>query len=243
VDQGLATDQVGGLLLAAVAACAALSLALPGRHRLAAETSWCALGVAALACSAEDPGWLSWALAGYGLSALAISVRKDRRAVGLVGGLLLSASSWVRLADAGVTAPEPYVAPLAAAAVVAGFLRRRSHPTAGSWECFGTALTVGLVPSLLRSFGDEDPTRGLLLLVACVAVVLVGGATRQQAPLALGAAVGALDALWLVAPYANELPRWVLLAGLGLLLVVLGATYEARLRDVRRLRDAFDGLS
>jgi hypothetical protein len=243
VDQGLATDQVGGLLLAAVAVCGALSLVLPGLHRLAAEVSCGAVAVAALACAADDPGWLSWTLAGSGLVALAISVKKDRRAVGLVGGLLLSASSWVRLADAGVTAPEPYVAPLAAAALVAGVLRRRSHPTAGSWECFGAALAVGLVPSLLRSFGDEDPTRGLLLLVVCVAVVLVGAATKQQAPLALGAVVGGLDALWLVAPYANALPRWVLLGGLGLLLVALGATYEARLRDVRRLRDAFDDLS
>jgi hypothetical protein len=243
VDQGLATDQVGGLLLAAVAVCGALSLVLPGLHRLAAEVSCGAVAIAALGCAAYAPGWLSWVLAGSGLVALAISVKKDRRAVGLVGGLLLSASSWVRLADAGVTAPEPYVAPLAAAALVAGVLRRRSHPTAGSWECFGAALTVGLVPSLLKSFGDEDPTRGLLLLVVCVAIVLVGGATKQQAPLALGAVVGALDALWLIAPYANELPRWVLLAGLGLLLVVVGATYEARLRDVRALRERFDELS
>ena len=242
-DRGLAVDQVGGLLLAGVAVCAALSFVLPGLHRFAAELSAAVVAVAALACTAEDPGWLSWVLAGNGLVALAISVRSDRRLVGLLGGLLLSASSWVRLADAGVRAPEPYVAPVAAAALVAGFLRRRSHPTAGSWECFGAALTVGLVPSLLKSFGDEDPTRGLLLLLVCVAVVIVGATSRQQAPLALGAVIGGLDALWLIAPYANALPRWLLLGTLGLLLVVLGATYEARLRDVRRLRQAFDAFS
>jgi hypothetical protein len=73
-------------------------------------------------------------------------------------------------------------------------------------------------------------------------VVLVGAATRQQAPLAVGAVVGMLDTLWLLAPYANALPRWLLLGGIGLLLVVVGATYESRLRDVRGLRERYDGL-
>jgi hypothetical protein len=148
----------------------------------------------------------------------------------------------VRLADAGVTAPEPYVAPLAIAALVAGWLRRRSHPAAGSWEAYGSAVALGLVPSLLRSFADDTPTRGLLVLVAAVVVVLVGGWAKQQAPLAIGAVVAVVDAVWLLAPYANALPRWLLLGGLGLLLVLVGATYEARLRDLRRLRDRYDAL-
>jgi hypothetical protein len=241
--QGLAADQVGGLLLAAVGACAVLGLVLRDHHRLGAEVAGAGVAVAAVACAAEDPGWLSWTLAGAGLAALVVSVRPDRRAVGLVGGLLLSGSSWVRLADAGVHAPEPYVAPLATAALVAGWFRRRSHPTASSWEAYGTALTLALLPSLFRSFGDDTPTRGLLLLVACVSLLLIGAATRQQAPLALGAVVGVVNALWLLGPYANALPRWLLLGGLGLLLVVLGATYEARLRDVRRLRASFDAFA
>ena len=243
-DQGLSTDQVGGLLLAAVGACALLSLLLRDEdHRLGADVAGAGTAIAAVACAANDPGWLSWTLGGAGLAALVMSVRQDRRPVGLVGGLLLSASSWVRLADAGVQAPEPYVAPLAAAALVAGWFRRRSHPTASSWEAYGAALSLALIPTLLRSFADETPTRGLLLLVFCVGLVLVGSATREQAPLALGAVVGALDALWLLAPYANALPRWLLLGFLGLLLVAVGATYEARLRDVRTLRNRFDALS
>jgi len=243
-DQGLAADQVGGLLLAAVAVCALLALVLRDQnHRLGTEVAGASTAIAAIACAAGDPGWLSWTLAGSGLAALVVSVRPDRRPVGLLGGLLLSASSWVRLADAGVKAPEPYVAPLAAAALVAGWFRRRSHPTASSWEAYGTALSLALFPSLLRSFADATPARGLLLLVACVSLVLIGAATRQQAPLALGAVVGAVDAVWLLAPYANALPRWLLLGSFGLLLVLVGATYEARLRDVRRLRERYDALT
>jgi hypothetical protein len=78
--------------------------------------------------------------------------------------------------------------------------------------------------------------------VVAVGLALLGGATRQQAPLAIGAGVAALDALRLRAPYADAVPPWGLLGGLGLLLVLAGATYEARLRDLRRLREAFDAM-
>jgi hypothetical protein len=54
--------------------------------------------------------------------------------------------------------------------------------------------------------------------------------------------VAVVEAVWLLAPYANALPRWLLLGLLGLLLVLVGATYEARLRDLRRLRERFDAL-
>jgi hypothetical protein len=242
VHEGLAADQVGGLLLVALAVCTALATALQLEHRWGAEGAGTAVAIAAVACATSDPGWLSWVLAGAGLAALVVSTRRDRRAVGLVGGLLLSASSWVRLADADVTAPEPYVAPVAVLALVVGLLRRRSHPTAGSWEVYGSAIALGLVPSLVQSFADDTPTRGLLVLVAAVAVVLVGGWAKQQAPLAIGAAVAVVEAVWLLAPYANALPRWLLLGLLGLLLVLVGATYEARLRDLRRLRERFDAL-
>jgi len=58
----------------------------------------------------------------------------------------------------------------------------------------------------------------------------------------IGGSVLAVDALHLLAPYASALPRWTLLAGAGTVLVVLGATYEQRLRDVTRLRERYDGL-
>jgi hypothetical protein len=243
--RGLAVDQVGGLLLAAVVVCAALAVVLRLEHRWGAEAALVATALAAVSCAAagEDPGWTSWTLGGSGVAALAVATRRDRRVVGLLGGLLLSASSWVRLGDAGVDAPEPYVAPLVASGAVAAWFRRRSHPQAGSWELYGATLGIALVPSLVRSWGEDQTGRALLLLAVAVAVALVGGATRQQAPLAVGSVVAALDALRLLAPYADAVPQWLLLGGLGLLLVLAGATYEARLRDLRRLRASFDAMS
>ncbi len=73
-----------------------------------------------------------------------------------------------------------------------------------------------------------------------------GAHRRLQAPLLLGGAVLAAVALHELAPYvvqvAGALPRWVPPALAGLLLLAVGATYEKRLRDARRLRDAIGRL-
>lgn len=243
VAEGLADEQVGAWLLAAAAVPVALTFVLRGSHRYGAEAAAAVLATTAVVLATNDAGWLSWTLAGAGLLALAVAVQPDRHAVGVLSALLLSASSWVRLVEADVVSPEPYVAPVAAIALGLGYLRRRSHPTLDTLSAYGPGLTFALLPSLLRSFADDAPTRGVLLLVVCVAVVLVGARTRTRAGLVVGTAVALADALNLVGPYAAALPRWLPLALLGLLLVVLGATYEQRLRDLKRIRDRYEQLS
>ncbi len=240
--QDLHTDQVGALLLAAVGAAVAASHLLTGERRLSAETSAVALGTVSVVLTAGDPGWWSWAFAVNGLLALVVAVRADRRAVGYAGALLLSASSWVRLADAHVHAPEPYVLPLAVMTLAIGHLRRRQHPAMGSFEAYAAGLTLALAPSLLKSLDDVDPYRALVVLVAGAAVVLVGAQQRLRAPLVIGGSAAAVEAVHLLAPYAAALPRWVVLASAGALLLGVGATYEQRLRDVNRIRERFDSF-
>jgi hypothetical protein len=113
----------------------------------------------------------------------------------------------------------------------------------GSFEAYAAGLTLALVPSLLKSLADPTPFRGLMVLLAAAAVVLVGSQQRLRAPLAIGAAVIAIDTVHLLAPYAVALPRWVILAVVGALLVGVGATYEQRLRDVHRLRERFENFA
>jgi hypothetical protein len=76
--------------------------------------------------------------------------------------------------------------------------------------------------------------------VAALLVTLAGARHHLQAPLLLGGAVLLLDALHELAPYlvqvTDALPRWVPPALAGLLLLALGATYEHRLRDARKMR-------
>lgn len=161
----------------------------------------------------------------------------------MAGGLLLSASSWVRLADAGVDAPEPYVLPLAAVALILGHLRSCAVPGTRSWAAYGPGLSLLLLPSLVASFDDDTLQRPLLLGLAALGVLLAGAYFRLQAPLCLGGAVLAVDALQLLAPYAAALPRWMSLGAVGVLLVAIGATYEQRRRDVARLRSGYDALA
>jgi hypothetical protein len=64
------------------------------------------------ATSADEATWFAvyLTLPGATVSAMAL-LRPDRRMVGWLGGFLLAAASWVRLADLGVDAPEAYTLP------------------------------------------------------------------------------------------------------------------------------------
>ena len=241
--RGLAAEQVGGLLLLAITALLAITPGLSAARGRALEAVAVGTGALAAGLAVRDAGWLSWVLAGLALLALATALRPDRRAVAVAGGLLLSASSWVRLADAGVSAPEPYVLPLAVAALTLGHLRRRAVPGTRSWQAYAPGLSVLLLPSLLASLDDDTATRALLIGGLALAVLLVGARARLQAPLAIGAAVLAVDAVQLVGPYAAALPRWSTLGVAGTLLVAVGATYEQRRREVNRLRETYAALS
>jgi hypothetical protein len=241
--QHLQVEQLGGALLLAVAAAVQLSFVLTTERRWSCEGAAAALGAVSVLLAAPDAGWLSWTLAVNGLLALTVAARKDRRLVGYAGALLLAGSSWVRLADAHVHAPEPYVLPLAAMTLVLGYLRRQAHPSMGSLEAYAGGLALGLLPSLLVSLDDASPFRALMVLLAGAVVVLVGGHQRLRAPLVIGGGVLAIEAVHLLAPYAAALPRWLVLAAAGAALVGVGATYEQRLRDVHRLRERFDSYA
>ena len=190
----------------------------------------------ALLASAEDPGWASWTLAVGGIAALVHALRPDRRVAAVVGGVLLSACSWVRLYIADVDVPEAYAAPLAVVALVTGHVRRRAAPIS-SWAAYGTGLSLALLPSLFVTVTDPGLTRPLTLGLVALVVVLIGARQRLQAPLVLGSITLAVDAIVQVAPLAAALPRWISLAIAGSILVGVGATYERRLRDLRRLHE------
>ncbi|WP_225845543.1 SCO7613 C-terminal domain-containing membrane protein [Streptomyces sp. HPF1205] len=210
---------------------------------LAVETAGYAVGAVALLMAAGDARALSTAMAVAGAAALGASLRADRRRAALpTATALLAAASWIRLALAGVEAPEPYTVPIGAVALVLGLLRRRRDPAAGSWTAYGPGLALSLLPALAAAWADTGWPRPLLLGLAALAVTLVGARRRLRAPLLLGGAVLLGDALHELAPALTRtlalLPRWVLPAAAGLLLVVVGATYERRLADGRRLREA-----
>ncbi|MFF4447483.1 SCO7613 C-terminal domain-containing membrane protein [Streptomyces sp. NPDC001502] len=232
-------------VLAVPALAAALGPRLGG-VRLPVEIAAAVAGVLAVGLSAGRAGTLALVLALAGVVCAGAAVRPDRRVLGWAAGALFAAATWVRLAEAGVSAPEAYTLPVTVPALVVGLLRRRRDPQASSWTAYGPGLAATLLPSLLAAWGDPGWLRPLLLGAAALVVTLLGARGRLQAPLLLGGAVLAAVAVHELAPYvvqvAGALPRWVPPALAGLLLLAVGATYERRLRDARRLRAAIGRL-
>ncbi|MGW7228073.1 SCO7613 C-terminal domain-containing membrane protein [Streptomyces cyaneofuscatus] len=196
----------------------------------------------AVGLAVPDAPFLALVLALCGVLAAGAAVRPERRpAAGYVAAVLFVAATWVRLAASEVSAPEAYTLPVTVPALVVGVLRRRKDPEASSWTAYGPGLAATLLPSLAVAWTDPDWVRPLLLGVAALVITLLGAKYRLQALLLLGGAVLALDTLHELAPYvvqvAGALPRWLPPALAGMLLLAVGATYEQRLRDARKLKD------
>ncbi|WP_228973049.1 SCO7613 C-terminal domain-containing membrane protein [Streptomyces sp. DH12] len=232
------------LVLVVPAAGAVVAARTGGAAATVAVEATAAVGLLlASVLAVADPPMLALVLSLGGVIAAGTALRPERRPSGYLAAGLFLLAAWTRLAAWDVTVPEAYTLPVTAPALVVGYLRRRRDPAVSSWTAYGAGLAVTLLPSLLAAWDDRHWLRPLLLGTAALAVTLVGARHRLRAPLVLGGSVLALVALHELAPYAAQivgaLPRWVLPALAGLLLLALGATYEQRLRDARRVREVF----
>ncbi|MFG2407380.1 SCO7613 C-terminal domain-containing membrane protein [Streptomyces brevispora] len=241
---GLAAHRAAPLILAVPAVTVLLGARLKGRAvALPVELAGGAAALPAVGLAMGDMPFLALVLALCAVLAAGAALRPERRPVaGYLATALFVAAAWVRLSASGVSSPEAYTLPVTVPALVIGVLRRRRDPAASSWTAYGAGLAATLVPSLVAAWADPHWLRPLLLGTAALVITLLGARWRLQALLVLGGAVLALDALHELAPYVVQvvgtLPRWVAPALAGALLLAVGATYEKRLRDARRLRDA-----
>jgi hypothetical protein len=230
------------LLVLVVPAVAALLAARMGTSRatVPVEATGAAAALLAVGLAVTDPPLLTLVLAACAVVAAGTALRPDRRPVGYAATALFVLAAWVRLAAWQVDTPEAYTLPVTLPALLVGVLRRRRDPLASSWTAYGPGLAVTSLPSLAAAWTDPHWTRPLLLGTAALVVTLLGARHHLQAPLVLGGTVLALVTLHELAPYVVQvtgaLPRWAPPALAGLLLLALGATYEQRLRDVRRVR-------
>ncbi|MDN4174936.1 hypothetical protein QWY28_18380 [Nocardioides sp. SOB77] len=217
-------------VLLAVAALALL------RPRPELEAVAVASGAVAAAVAITGPTSLAVHLTAAGalLTAHALLVA-GRRPVAWLGGLLLAAATWVRLAEIGVTAPEAYTLPSAAALLLVGLARLRRDPAAPTGPALTPGLVLATVPTLLWVLALEPVSlRAALLGLGCLALVLGGTSVRWSAPVAVGWVVGAVLVVRELAPYAAATPQWILIGAAGTALTVVGTTWERRLGDLRR---------
>lgn len=128
---------------------------------------------------------------------------------------------------------EVYTAPLAAAAIVGGLYAMRRRPELGTWPALGGGMVFALVPSLPQAMADTLSVRALLLGLLAAGVVAVGAQRRWQAPFISGVVALALVAFSQVWPTVSAIPPWALLATGGVLLLVVGTTWERRVQQGR----------
>lgn len=176
-----------------------------------------------------------------GLSALPPARRRATTRLVVTAATCELVASWLLLAAADVGVIEAYTVPLALLAMLGGALELRRRPALRSWLAYGPALLAAFAPSLMLVFtgaGDGSPPRRLALGVGALMVVITGAVRRRQAPVVAGAVVLVAVALHELVVLFELLPTWLPLAIGGALLVILGATYEKRRRDLVRLRAA-----
>ncbi|WP_067433925.1 SCO7613 C-terminal domain-containing membrane protein [Nocardioides jensenii] len=170
------------------------------------------------------------------LAHLSALLNAHRRGLGWLGLGLMVVAQWVRLEQVGVETVEAYTLPLAVVLMAVGVLRMHlgaRHDRLPSPRALGPGLSLALVPSLLVALTDPVSLRAALLGVACLLVLGIGITLRWSAPLVAGATVGLLLVLR-EATYASVLPQWALIGTIGLVLTVVGVTWESRMRDVKR---------
>ena len=151
--------------------------------------------------------------------------------VGWLGSAVLGAATLLRVA-AGVSAPEVVTLPAAALLLGAGVWRLRRDPGVSSITALGSGLALALLPSLLLALDEPVSLRGALIGIASIAVLAAGVACRWAAPFLAGAATTAVLAVRHLWPVAEALPRWVAFGTVGLLLLLVGITWESRRRDL-----------
>jgi hypothetical protein len=198
----------------------------------------------ALAFCREAPRPAAVVLAIWGVAIGLTALRKQPVARAAFAALV-EAAAWITLLRAqDVDLLEAYTLPIAVLAAGAGLFAAYRRRGLSSWIGYGPALAAAFLPSLGAVFVEPDNLNRRLLLGVGALLVTVGGAIwRRQAPFLMGGATLLILALHELMLVWQRVSAWIPLALGGLVLVAVAITYERRLRDLARLRDAIGKMS
>ncbi len=203
-------------------------------HRIAVEVAAAAGLLVALGAEVDDGAAVALILTIGAVAAGLVSLLdEDRRWFRWVALALVGAAWVVRLAASDVTTVEAYTAPFALALLAAGVWRLRTDPSSRTWSVLTPGLTLALLPSLPQAIADPTGQRALLLGLVAAITLAAGVALRWGAPVVGGAAVIVVLLLVNIGPTAAAMPRWILIALAGLVLLVVGTTWEKRVAEGR----------
>ncbi|MGY2874168.1 hypothetical protein ACVW00_001358 [Marmoricola sp. URHA0025 HA25] len=223
-----------GLCLAAVAAVALVVARPAGRGRLARpaiELTGLLIGLATTALPVDDTV-VAMALTVVGSAVAVVAVlNHDRDDAAWVGIALLGAATVIRLVE-DVRAPEVYTLPAAVLLLGAGWWRLDADRRVGSVRALSSGLTLALLPSLLLALDEPVSLRGVLVAAGGLAALTVGLVRHWAAPFVAGAGTTGVLAVRHLGPVVDAVPRWIGLGSVGLVLLLVGLTWEQRRRDV-----------
>jgi hypothetical protein len=112
-----------------------------------------------------------------------------------------------------------------------------ANPRTRSWPQLGPACGILLIPSLLPDFSESALWRIVGLGVVAIVIIVTAAIRRLQAPLIIASTVLIVHAVaqlwpWISSAYA-AVPWWLWLGLGGVILIVLAATYEKRIRNLK----------
>ena len=224
-----------GLLLALVGALgfgvATLRADQPEERVLAVAAALAGLAAGATSGTVGAWGQVGLQLAVVGAAAAGYALVAGRREVVALAVADLVIAAWIALAGADVTTPEAYTLPAAVGLLLLALPRVRAG--APSWTAEGVGSAVALAPSAMVVVADPTALRLVLVVLAAALVTVLGTSVHRRAPFVIGATTLAFLAVGLLGPEALALPRWLTLGTVGLLLLVVGATYEQRRQQAR----------
>ncbi len=199
--------------------------------RVALEAAAVVLAGAAVTYSTDERVIaMALTIVGTAICLVAVTAR-DRDLLGWAGAVVLGGATVIRV-GADVQAPELYTLPAAALLIAFGAWKLSKEPETSSFKMLGSGLTLALLPSLLLALDEPVSLRGTLVGAAGVLVLAVGVQLRLAAPFILGAATTGILAVRHLEPVVDAVPRWISLGGVGLVLLLVGVTWEARRRNV-----------
>jgi hypothetical protein len=198
-----------------------------------------AAGMDSLATASTASGAVASAV--FGLAMFALTRAQRRRivlpaaAVAAISGAAAAIAIYVNLAVREVSTPEAYVVVPAVVALLLGLLAMSRLPATSSWVLL-PAIAFATLPTLALALGS-DLTRQVSVLIVGAFLLAVGAQRRLACPLWVGAGEVLLVVLRVVGPEVTALPRWVTLGIVGASLLGLGATWERRVQDIRRITE------
>ncbi|MEA3078493.1 MAG: hypothetical protein QOF60_3401 [Actinomycetota bacterium] len=224
-DAGVGLAAIGVVLCGGAVVSGGLGAVVGERWRPPFVTAAVAGVVAGLALASADPMRLAEAIVLTGGLVIAGGLLTGNTPVAHAGGVLAIAGLFAHFALDGVTASEPFVAPMSVQLAIAGWqLRRRS--SVSSWIAFGPAVALLGGAAIAERLSGGAAWHGLVAGAVGAVAVAAGGWWRLAGPLFAGTAIVVTATVVESLSTLAGVPTWAWLALGGTALLATGVCLE-----------------